>query len=189
MRNLLNFYFNVHRAVRNIFLIFVAVALIGPGCAQPPLTTGSLGYESSRRVVVVGENVNKEIAAYYHKKYEALVWFTPYEGRFAHNAVNFFESGLGPSMAMRSLINELKSINYTVGRWEIIVPKIAERYFLSTLKYMKTEELSKARGIVVLIDSSGNPDMEAEVARVTAGNFFVTYEFQKELLKSAFKSL
>ena len=80
---------------------------------------------------------------------------------------------------MKSLINELKSINYTVGRWEIIVPKIAEGYFLGTLKNMNKSVIAKARGTVVLIDSSGNKDMEQQVERVSDGNFFVSYEFQK----------
>ena len=80
---------------------------------------------------------------------------------------------------MRSLINELESVNYTMGRWEIIVPRIGEGYFLATLKNMETGALSKARGNVVLIDSSGNKDMEAQVSRVTNNSFFVTYEFQK----------
>ena len=87
--------------------------------------------------------------------------------------------GFSPSQAMRSLINELKSINYTLGRWEIIVPKIGEGYFLATLQDMEDASLAHARGNIVLIDSKGNKDLEAQVARVTSGNFFVTYEFQK----------
>ncbi len=159
--------------------IFVLTALTLAGCAQPPMTTGTLGYEDKRRVIVVGENIRPEIAVYYQKKYDALVWFTPYEGAIANKANNFFQSGLGPSVAMRSLIRELESINQTFGRWEIIVPKIAEGYFLSALKNMPDKKLAKARGLVVLIDSNGSPAMEAEVTRVTDGNFFVTYEFQK----------
>ena len=156
-------------------LLLAAVA----GCAQPPLTAGSLGYQDSRRVVIVGESVATAIAVYYQKKYDAQVWFTPDEGKIIKNANNFLQSGLGPSVAMRALINELKSVNYTVGRWEIIVPKIAEGYFLATLKAMAAGDMAKARGTVILIDSSGNKDMEKEVQRVTGGGFFVAYEFQK----------
>ena len=119
------------------------------------------------------------IAAYYQKEYQSPVWFTAYKGKIANAADNLFQSGLGSSVAMRGLIKELNSLNYTVGRWEIIIPKIAEGYFLATLKVMAKDQLSKSRGMVVLIDSSGNGEMEKEVQRVTGGNFFVTYEFQK----------
>ena len=59
------------------------------------------------------------------------------------------------------MINELKSINYTLGRWEIIVPKIGEGYFLATLKDMETGSLAHARGDIVLTDSKGNKEMES----------------------------
>ena len=155
--------------------------LLGGGCAPAVKSQGQLGYSDARRVVIVGENVDSAIAVYYQRKYDALVWFTPFEGKIANAANNLLEAGLGPSRAMQALMTELKSINYTVGRWEIIVPKIAEKYFLHALKNMETSSLAKARGEVVLIDSSGFPQMEQEVHRVTDGNFFVTYEFHKDL--------
>lgn len=145
---------------------------------MPPSTQGSLGYGDARRVVVVGERVAEGIALYYQRKYDAVVWFTPSEGVLADSTSKILK-GIGPSYAMRALARELKSINYTVGRWEILIPKIAEGYFLTTLKHMPTNSLSKARGMVVLIDSSGNADMEQEVQRVSDGNIFVSYEFQK----------
>ena len=150
------------------------------GCATPPSTTGSLGYEESRRVVIVGENVNPNLAVYYKKEYDALVWFTPYQGKITNNANNFLQSGFGPSVAMRSLIRELKSINYSLGVWEIIVPGVTENYFLASLKNMEDRSLSKARGAVILIDSKSNKDIEAQLKRVTDGNFFVNDEFHKE---------
>ena len=149
------------------------------GCAKPPETTGSLGYEDSRRIIIVGENADPNIAGYYQKKYDALVWFTPYEGRFVNKANNLLQSGLGPSVAMRSLINELKSINYSVGQWEILVPGMAENYFLNTLKNMEDHCLSKARGVVILLDSKSNKDVEDQIRRLAGGNFFVNYELQK----------
>ncbi len=160
--------------------IFLILVLLFAGCAQPPLTTGSLGYEDARTVTIIGENVEPALAVYYQKKYGGAVWFTPYEGKLSKVTHNFLQSGIGPSVAMRGLARELKSINYTVGRWQIVVPKIAENYFLSTLKTMKAGELSKARGMVILIDSSSNPNLEKEVERTTGGSFFITYEFQKE---------
>ena len=148
------------------------------GCASPPGVTGNLGYSHDRRVVIVGEKVSKEIAVYYQRRYDAMVWFTPTQGMMK-DSEQVILKGIGPSQAMKSLINELLSINYTFGRWEIIVPKIGEGYFLSTLKEMETGSLSHVRGNIVLTDSKNNKEMEAQVARVTNNSFFVTYEFQK----------
>ena len=148
------------------------------GCVTGPGVSGNLGYSQDRRVVIVGEKVTQEIAVYYQRRYDAKVWYTLTQGMMKDSAQVILK-GLGPSPAMRSLINELKSINYSLGRWEIIVPKLGEGYFLATLKDMEAGSLAQARGDVVLIDSDGNKDMEAQVARVTNSNFFVTYEFRK----------
>jgi len=148
------------------------------GCITGPGVSGNLGYGQDRRVVIVGEKVSQDIAVYYQRRYDALVWFTPTQG-VVKDSAQVILKGLGPSQAMRSLINELTSINYSVGHWEIIVPGIAEGYFLATLKDMPTGSLANARGNFVLTDSKGNKDIEAQVARVTNNNFFVTYEFQK----------
>ena len=148
------------------------------GCITGPGASGDLGYSQDRRVVIVGENVAQDIAVYYQRRYDAMVWFTPTQGMVKDSEHEILK-GFGPSVAMRSLINELKSINYSVGRWEIIVPKVGEDYFLATLKEMATSSLAQARGNIVLIDSKGNKEMEAQVARVTNNNFFVSYEFQK----------
>ena len=148
------------------------------GCVPPPGARGNLGYSQDRRVVIVGEKVSQDIAVYYQRRYDAMVWFTPSKGMMADSEEVVFR-GIGPSVPMRSLINELKSIDYTVGRWEIIIPGIGEGYFLATLKDMDTASLAHARGNIVLIDSKGNKDIESQVARVTQGSFFVTYEFQK----------
>ena len=148
------------------------------GCITGPGASGNLGTSNDRRVVIVGEKVSADIAEYYQRRYDAMVWFTPTKGTMEDLGDVVFK-GLGPSHAMRSLINELQSINYTFRRWEIIVPKIGEGYFLATLENMDTGSLAHARGNIVLIDSKGNKDMEAQVARVTQGSFFVTYEFQK----------
>jgi hypothetical protein len=156
--------------------LILSLFLLLAGCSTaPPRTTGTLGFEDSRRVVIVGENINPYIATYYQHKYDALVWFTPYEGHFVNKASNFLQNGFGSSTAMRSLIAELKSVNYTVGKWEIIVPGIAEGYFLATLKNMDDHSLAKARGSIVLPESKGNKEMEQQVLRVTDGNFFVEY--------------
>jgi len=161
-----------------VFYLSILSSLMFGGCVTGPGVSGNLGYSQDRRVVIVGEKVSRDIAVYYQRRYDAMVWFTPTQGMVKDSA-EIILKGLGPSKAMRSLINELNSINYTTGRWEIIVPKIAEGYFLATLKDMQSGFLSHARGNVVLIDSKGNKDMEAQVSRVTNDSFFVTYEFQK----------
>jgi hypothetical protein len=158
--------------------LFLLNVLMISGCITPPGASGNLGYSQDRRVVIVGEKVSQDIAVYYQRRYDAMVWFTPTRG-IVKDSAQVILKGLGPSQAMRSLINELKSINYTLGRWEIIVPGIAEGYFLATLKDMETGSLSSARGNIVLIDSKGNKEIETQISRVTNSNFFVTYEFQK----------
>ena len=161
-------------------VILLSILLGCSACASIP-TQAHLGFSDERRLVVVGENVREELALYYQKKYSALVWFTPHQGKMSTTATNFMESGLGLSRAMRVFIHELTSINETIGRWEIIIPKIAENYFLKALKNMPSRSLTKARGMIILIDSKGSPDIEAHVKRVTDGNFFVTYEFQQDM--------
>jgi hypothetical protein len=165
--------------LKNTFLI-VGILFLS-ACASAIPKDSLLGYSESRRLVIVGENVDLAIAQYYQREYNCQVWFTPFQGKVSNAANNFMESGFGPSHAMRALIGELKSINYTVGRWEIIVPKIAEKYFLKTLKHMPASSVAKARGMVVLLDSSGFPEMERQLQRVTNGNFFVNYEFRKDV--------
>ena len=159
------------------YLSILSLLTLG-GCITGPGAPGDLGYSQDRRVVIVGEKVSPEIAEYYQRRYDAKVWYTPTEG-LMKDSEQVILKGFGPSVAMRTLINELKSIDYTMRRWEIIVPGIAEGYFLATLKDMDTGALAHARGDVVLIDSKGNKDMEVQVGRVTDNNFFVTYEFQK----------
>ena len=158
--------------------IFLLSALMLSGCITGPGATGNLGYSQDRRVVIVGEKVSPEIAVYYQRRYDSKVWYTPTQG-LMKDSEQVILKGFGPSVAMRTLINEHKSIDYSLGRWEIIVPKIGEGYFLATLKDMDTGALAHARGNIVLIDSKGNKDIEAQVSRVTGDNFFVTYEFQK----------
>lgn len=172
------------KILRNPYLKCICVCVLSLltfcGCVtHPPSTTGTLGFENSRRVVIIGENVDGAYAVYYQRKYDALVWFTPFQGKIVKNTSNFFQNGFGPSVAMKALIRELKSINYTVGKWEIIVPPMGQRYFLAALKYMKDGELAKARGVVVLSGVTGFPDIERELLRVTRNTFFVVYEDER----------
>src|SRR5665213_1384362 len=131
-----------------LFYFSVFSSLMLSGCITGPGVSGNLGYGQDRRVVIVGEKVSQDIAVYYQRRYDAKVWYTPTQGLMKDSAQVIFK-GLGPSQAMRSLINELESINYSLGRWEIIVPKIGEGYFLATLKDMATGSLAQARGDIV----------------------------------------
>lgn len=150
------------------------------GCVTPPpSTTGTLGFEDARRIVILGENVDSRYAVYYQRKYNAMVWFTPFQGKMLKNTSNFFQNGFGSSADMKALIRELKSINYTIGTWEIIVPEMAQKYFLAALKNMQDKELSKARGVVILVADGHHAQIERELARVTANTFEVVYEPQK----------
>jgi hypothetical protein len=167
------FYLGQRRISLWLMLLLGSLALCG--CVSGPGASGDLGYGQERRVVIVGEKVSPEIALYYQRRYDSEVWYTPPESK--DSADVFFK--VGPTRAMRSLISELKSINHTLRPWEIIVAGVAEAYFLTALKYMDTGALAHARGDIVLIDSKSNKDIEVQVARVTNGSFFVTYEFQK----------
>ena len=161
-------------------IVLVAVVFLFLGCGRVPTTQGALGYSDGRRVIIVGEHVDRAIAYYYQKKYEAPVWFTPSEGKLADTANKIIDKvNLAPSGAMQGLINELKSINYTVGRWEFIVPAVGEAYFVATLSHMGTGALAKARGVVVLPESTGSPTLERQLRRVTGGNFYVTFGSEK----------
>lgn len=162
--------------MKQLLLTFFLLSFLG--CATTSRPTGMLGLSDNRRVVIVGEHVDPNIALFYQKKYDAMVWFTPSEGLIVNSASKIVHS-FSQSYAMKTLIAELKSINYTVGRWEFIVPKTAEGYFEGVLSHMPKKSLSHARGTVILIDSKGNKAMEEQVMRVTDGNFFVSYEFQK----------
>ena len=77
------------------------------GCITGPGASGNLGYSQDRRVVIVGEKVSQDIAVYYQRRYDAMVWFTPTQGLMKDSAQVILK-GLGPFEAMRSLINELR---------------------------------------------------------------------------------
>ena len=160
------------KIIFNLFIVSLGLCFLA-ACAPPGKITGDLGFNENRRVVILGENIEPSIALYYQKKYDALVWFTPFEGDVAHFAQTMIEAPIGPSKPMEGLIAQLQSINQTVGRWEIYIPKIAEKYFSTTLKHMQQGALSKARGTVLLIDSPKAKELETQVKRVTQGSFFV----------------
>ena len=110
---------------------------------------------------------------YYRLK--AFVFTTTFSEIYRTQEVLPTIATLGPSSAMKGLIQELKSTNRSGGTWTIIIPRLAEQYFLATLKNMENGVLSQARGTVRLIDSMGNTAIEQEVQRVSNGVFTVNH--------------
>jgi len=172
---------NVEMNINFFIGIFITLFIAGCGGALP--VKNDLKYSDKRTVIILGENVEPAIAEYFQKKYDGLVWFTPYEGNVANFTSNMVESGIGASKPMRSLIAQLKGINQTIGRWEIYIPRMAEKYFIRTLKHMENGALSKARGAVILIDSVHAPEIKREMARVSKGGFFVEFETDEEVVE------
>ena len=63
----------------NIRIIFLAGMVCGmSACGISSPNKGELGFSQSRRVVIVGENVQPEIALYYKRKFDCQTWFTPF---------------------------------------------------------------------------------------------------------------
>lgn len=145
------------------------------GCATVPRSSGNLGSGEYRTLIILGEHIDNNLATQYANKYNAPVYFSPSRGYIANAVSDSLRGTLGPSSAMKGLIKELKSINNTDGEWKLIIPGIAERYFLVTLRNMEDGTLSNVKGIVYLIESSGNEAIEKEIKRVSGESFSVKY--------------
>lgn len=163
--------------MRKLILFFVLLGFIIEGCATTPASSGNLGKAQYRTLVILGEHIDTNLVTQYAKKYNAPVYFTPGRGFIANSVSDSLRGTLGPSSAMKGLINDLKSINNTEGEWKLIIPSIAERYFLVTLKNMDDGALSNAKGTVYLIESSMNEAIETEIKRVSSGAFSVKYNW------------
>lgn len=147
--------------------------LMAAGCAT---SSGTLGSRSERTVVILGEHQEKALAHQYAQQYGAIVWYTPRRGALADVVSSSLRATVGPSSAMKSLINELKTLNGTSGAWTIIVPGMAERYFLVTLRNMEDGALAQTSGRIQLVDSEVHADLEQEVRRVSYGALTVHYQ-------------
>ena len=147
------------------------------GCATTPsATTGSLGKSQYRNVVILGEHINSEIGQQYADKYKARVLYPPGRGFLADAVSNSMRGTLGPSRAMRDIINELKSINNTEGEWTLVIPSLEEKYFLVVLRNMEDGAISNVKATVYLVDeSSKNEALEIEVKRVSGGSSSIKY--------------
>jgi len=153
------------------------VSVLISGCATTPSPgSGKLAKSGYRNVVILGEHVNPETAQHYANKYNARVLYTPGRGFLADVVSNSLRGTLGPSRAMLDMINELKSINNTEEIWKLIIPPLAERYFLVILRNMDNNAVANARGQIILLESLANEEVEQEVARVFGENFAVKYQ-------------
>ena len=162
---------------RFVYYLIVAIFLSSLiGCVTTPsLNSGTLGKSGYKNVVILGENVNVETAKYYANKYNARVLYKQGRGFLIDAVSNSLQGTIGPSRAMRDVINELKSINNTGGTWKLIIPSLAGRYFLVTLRNMDDNVIANAHGQIILLEYSINKEIEQEVARVFDNGFEVVY--------------
>jgi hypothetical protein len=159
---------------RKLFTYLPIIFLLA-GCVTTAKSGLRIGTTEHRRLIILGEHIPDSTAKDYANKYNSLVYYTPSRGAIADSVSSSLRGTLGPSSAMRSLIEELKSINNTDGFWKLIVPKVAERYFLVTLKNMGDNSISNAKGEIILPESQKNQEIEMEIKRVTNGSFIVNY--------------
>lgn len=154
-------------------LIFILAVFLG-GCA----TTGYQGRLNNvefRKLVILGEQINNNTADVYAKKFNAVVFFTPNRGAIAASIVKGLTGTIGPSSAMKSLMNDFRSISNTSGEWEIVVPDIAERYVLVILRNMEDNAVINASGKFNFCDSENNLSFASEVKRVFGNDFDVEF--------------
>lgn len=159
--------------MKKLMVILVCLGLVG--CATVS-NVARIGSTDARKLVVLGEHISGEAAKEYATKYDSLVFYSPSRGAIADAISSSLRGTLGPSSAMKHLIAELKSMNNTTGNWELVIPGIAGRYFLVTLKNMEDGDLSEANGTIYLIDCSDNEAIEAEIQRVSNGAFTVEFK-------------
>lgn len=160
--------------MRKLLLFLLCLGLVG-GVeivrAQEESDDEAPGYQKIsemgyRNVVILAEGIDTKTAFNYATSYRAAVWY-----KTSPLTPDIPE----PSLARKDLIGELVSINAIGGEWKFIIPKIAEGYFLTTLKYMDEGSLSDVEGMLYLPDSSKNKLMEDEVKRVSRENLVVIY--------------
>lgn len=159
-----------------LILVWLIVLLLSGCVTTPSSTSGNLGRSQYRNVVILGEHVKSEIAKEYANKYNARVLYTPGRGFLSDAVSSSLRGTLGPSRAMRDIINELKSINNTEGEWILIIPSLAEKYFLVVLRNMEDGALLNANATICLVDEpSKNEAIESEVKRVSGGVFTIKH--------------
>lgn len=153
---------------------YALTVLMIAGCATTP-TKETLGTRPERTIVILGEHHDESLAKRYAQRYSAIVLYTPSRGPIADVVSSSLRATLGPSSAMKWLMQELKSMNGTGGSWTLIIPRVAERYFAVTLRNMADGALAQAYGTVRLVDSVNDAAVEQEVQRVSNGSFTVQY--------------
>ena len=155
------------KEIMQILIIFFTI--IGCSTVSSP-SSGNFGDSGYKNVVILGENVNSETAEYYANKYNARVLYKPGRGFLADVVNNSLRGTIGPSRAMKDVINELKNMNNTEGTWRLIIPSSAERYFLVTLRNMDDNAVANAHGQIIFPEFKINKKMEKEIFRVFGKN-------------------
>ncbi len=159
-----------------IFLQIIGILLLS-GCVTTANHSGSLiGETSRRRMVILGEHMDRDVVIEYANKYNATTFYTPSRGGMADIVSSSLRGTLGPSSAMRGLMKNLESMNNTQGEWELIIPKLGYNYFLVTLRNMKNGALANTKCTVRLIGVPENNEIEEETKRV--GGIFLTTEYE-----------
>jgi len=154
-------------------IIFCLFLLLG-GCATAA-SQGRLNNVEFRKFVILGEQVSSDTAVLYANKFNAKVFYTPSRGAIAAGVVKGLTGTLGPSSAMKSLMNDFRSMSNTSGEWEIVVPNIAERYVLVALRNMENGAVVNAKGKFYLCESKENSAFVSEVKRVFGDGFNVEF--------------
>ncbi len=162
----------------NKLIIFISIAALLSGCATTPSSTsGNLGKSQYRNIVILGEHRSDKMASQYANKYNAIVLYNSGRGLLADAVSNSLRSTVGPSRAMRDVINELKSLNNTQGEWKLIIPSLAEKYFLVVLNNIEDGALSSAKITIYLIESSKNESIETDIKRVSGGSRLIEVRY------------
>lgn len=161
--------------MKKSYLVWFIICLALSGCSIAA-SEGTIGRSEHSRFIVLGESVNKEEVQQYANQYNAVVFFTPSRGMLAGAVTRGLTSTLGPSSAMKGLMNEFRSMSNSLKDWEVIIPKRTERYLLITLRNMEDNAVVNAEGKIILPESSVNGEIEKEVARVFGNTFEVNYD-------------
>jgi len=158
--------------IKKLLYFMICVQLAGCSIAA---SEGKIGRSEHSRFIVLGESVAQADAQKYANKYNSAVFFSPNRGFIAGATTKALTATLGPSSFMKGIMNEFRSMSNSSKDWEVVIPEIAERYFLVTLRNMEDDAVTNAYGQILLPESFYNREIDEEVARVFGYDFEVIY--------------
>lgn len=158
----------------NLSQLFLVFCLALSGCSIAA-SEGKIGRSEHSRFILLGEFISDEEALKYANQYNGAVLFSPSAGFIAGATTKALTATLGPSSFMKGVMNEFRSMSNSSKDWEVIVPEIAKRYFLVTLKNMDDHSVTNAHGRIIIPESSYNREIDEEVVRVFGYDFEVVY--------------